>query len=432
MAPGAVLRPSSNDVWARFGLAAGGAFLFATGFRIYPAASSSTLVAVVSLLVYGTAFALWGIALATRQPFKPWTQVALGLGALIGIVVSVSYGILHEIPGYGTDVIALAHAGGEVLLDGVNPYSIQREDVLPILERMNLREGLFTQTASGDPVPGVTYYPGLHVLAYTAFVALGIPDLRWATLVFEVLALTVLWFAVSPKSRFLIPAVLLVEPYMTVIFTSGGVTDWVWVLPLVVSAIFLSRSGYAWAGFWLGLACAVKQQPWFAVPFVTIWVIHRVLSNRTLVSNDSGLKTVASFAAMLLLGFALPNLPFVLWAPADWLRGVLGPLLLDLMPDGQGVVVFVTSGLLSLSRLQFGVLLALIVVLLAGAYYMRFARLQHLLWLLPPIALFFSYRSLHSYFVFWLPVAAMWIDLEVRQKGWVDDGPIRLEDQEPV
>jgi hypothetical protein len=403
---------SPDDILARLGLAATGAFLFATGFRIFPATAVSRLAVLASFALYGVAFASWGLAIVSKAPLKPAIEAVLGAGALLGIIVGVSYGILFEIPNYGTDVIALAHAGGEVLLDGVNPYSVERDDVQSILDRMNLRSGLFTTTIDGDPVPGVTYYPALHVLVFIPFVAIGLPDLRWVVLAFELTALIVIWSVVSQRARYLIPAVLLLEPYLTVIFTSGGVTDWLWVLPLCIAALFLHRDDFAWAGFWLGLACAVKQQPWFVVPFATIWVIHRIVEKRNSALYPSLARPLGSFVGMMGLAFLLPNLPFILWAPMDWVNGVLGPLLLDLVPDGQGLVLLITTGLLDLNRTLFGLLVFGLTVAVAIAYHAKFNRFRNLLWLLPPMILFFSFRSLHSYFIFWLPLAALWIDIE--------------------
>ena len=416
----AIARSSADDLIARFGLATVGGFLFATGFRIFPATSISSIAVIVTLLLYIGGFASWALALSLRDPFANWTQAILAAASTLGLVASVAYGILYEIPSYGTDVIALAHAGGEVLLDGVNPYSVTREEVLPILERMSLQEGLITQTLSGSPIEGVTYYPGLHVLAYATFVAMGFDDLRWATLVFELLAIGIIWAVISPRLRFLIPAVLLIEPYLTVTFTSGGVTDWLWVLPLAISAYLLHRGSYPWCGLWLGFACAVKQQPWFAIPFVAIYLFHQVSGTARYNSSNHPLTTVASFFAMLGLGFLLPNLPFILWSPGDWWQGILAPAFLDLIPDGQGLVLLQNQGLLALTRLQFSLLMVVVIALLCLTYFAFFDRYKNVIWLLPPFVLFFAYRSLHSYFVFWLPVAAMWLGLEVAPS---DDTP---------
>jgi hypothetical protein len=38
--------------------------------------------------------------------------------------------------------------------------------------------------------------------------------------------------------------------------------------------------------------------------------------------------------------------------------------------------------------------------------------MRNMLWVLPAVVLFFSHRSLHNYFIFWIPVAALWLDLE--------------------
>ena len=112
------------------------------------------------------------------------------------------------------------------------------------------------------------------------------------------------------------------------------------------------------------------------------------------------------------LGFLLLNLPFILWGPSDWLTGVLGPALENLIPAGQGIVSQLASqGLIDLSRPGFAVLLGIVMVSTAVAYFTFFNRLQNLLWILPPFVFFFSYRALHSYFIYWLPLAVLWLDL---------------------
>jgi hypothetical protein len=55
-------------------------------------------------------------------------------------------------------------------------------------------------------------------------------------------------------------------------------------------------------------------------------------------------------------------------------------------------------------------LLALVVAL--AFYYRHFGRAHGLLWVLPPALFLLSHRSLHNYFIFWIPVAALWLDLE--------------------
>lgn len=387
----------------RISVLAASASLFAVGFRISPWAAESAPSLVTSLTIYLLAFLLAAFALVGKVTL---TNAAVIVVASVGfaIVVLVAHEIVFEIPDYGTDVMAFAHAGGEALLDGENPYVVTIDDVRPTLDQIGYRDTLTTQTRTGESLDHITYYPGLHVLTFAGFLALGLDDLRWATLLIELATIGVIWAVVSPVTRLLLPFVLLLEPYLSTVFTGGGNTDWLWALPLAVSALFLHRGRWTWAGFWLGLACAVKQQPWFAVPFVLVWVIKSV-------EDGDWRRRVFEFLGMLGLGFILPNLPFMLWSFNDWLKGVMGPALLDLVSAGQGISQLAVHGWFSISRVVFGIVLLIVVVALGVLYVTRFDRLRNLLWLLPAFALFFAYRSLHSYFVYWIPIVILWLDL---------------------
>jgi uncharacterized membrane protein len=202
-----------------------------------------------------------------------------------------------------------------------------------------------------------------------------------------------------------------VEPFLTVIFTGGGVTDWLWVLPVAVGAISLYRRSYGYAGIALGVACAVKQHPWFAVPFVLIWVVQTLRSENGGRLSSAGRTSLGGFLGGLSAGFVVPNLPFLLWDAEGWFRGVFSPALGAMVADGHGLALMVSRQLMNLPSEVF---LVLVMVGLLGAmvvYARYFHRLQDLLWVIPPAIMFLSYRSLHSYFVFWLPIALLWLDL---------------------
>lgn len=387
----------------RIAMIGAAAFLIATGFRIFPSTAVSAIGVVASLTSYIAGFSLAAAALVTNISLRKATWI-VGLAFLWSTVAIVAYEILFEIPTYGTDVMAFTHAGGETLLSGSNPYSVSIEDVRPILNKVGYEDWLSTPTLDGSPLPGITYYPGGHVLFFTAFLGLGLNDLRWVTLLFEVATLTFIWLMVSQVTRLFLPMILLVEPYLTTVFTGGGNSDWLWVAPLAASALMLHQNKPEWAGLWLGIACAIKQHPWIAVPFVAIYVykVH---------ADTRGIRGLRLFSIMLGLGFILPNLPFILWNTNDWFKGVMGPALLNLVPAGQGVSLLAGQGWMEYSRTGFLMLLALVGSVAIAGYFAFFPRLKDLLWILPPFVMFFSYRSLHSYFIYWIPIVILWLDL---------------------
>ena len=390
----------------RVALLAASAFAFNVGFRVQ--AGPETLWVLLGMLAYGSALICLISAFLAREAWsnRIQTLVAILLASLIALAVGYEITVLN--PNYATDVMAFAHGGAEILLDGNNPYAASPGAVDQIAERFGVS---LTRTTDGGVIDWLISYPALHVLTFTALIAAEFADLRWGTLIIELIALTLIWRAMSPKGRLLAPFVLLMEPFLSVIFTGGGVTDWLWVLPLALTAISLHRRQFGYAGIALGLACAVKQHPWFVVPFVLIWVVQTLRSEGDGRLTGEGRRSIAGFAAGATAGFMVPNLPFIIWDPAEWFEGVMSPALGGMVADGHGIAALVARGVLDL---QPGIFLALIAAAFLGAivlYARRFERLQDLLWVLPPVIMFLSFRSLHSYFVFWLPIALLWLDL---------------------
>jgi uncharacterized membrane protein len=380
------------------------AFLFATGFKLSGAQSQELGWVLVELLLYASAIGFtFGAVLAREWSKRAQTLVAVALG--LAIVFSVSYEILVLHQGYSTDVLAFAHGGAEMLLDGQNPYEATPAEV----ERITARFGIIpTPTESGDPIDWLISYPALHVLIFTFFVGVEVVDLRWALLVVELLTLGVIWRYLSPRARLVAPFVLLLAPYLSVIFTGGGVTDWLWVLPLVGTIVSMRRGNFGWAGLFLGLACAVKQHPWFAVPFVMIWVIQSL--RRAGVQGTGVRETALRFTGALAAGFVIPNLPFILWSPTSWFESVVSPALSGLSGSGHGLVVLTVRGVLDIPPAVHAILMAVAMLTLLWLYARWFNRLKDTLWLMPMVLIFLSHRALHSYFVFWIPVVVVWLD----------------------
>jgi uncharacterized membrane protein len=392
----------------RFALLGVAAFAFNVGFKI--STGAETLWVVLQMTAYLVALVFLILAFEVRDGWSAriQTSVAVILGCLI--VVAVGYEISVLNPTYGTDVIAFAHGGGESLLRGENPYSASPDQVRRIAERFDVQ---LTRTSDGAVIDWLISYPAVHVLSFTTFLAVGLSDLRWGVLIIELVALGVFWRALSPRARLFAPFVLLLEPFLSVVFTGGGVTDWLWVLPVAITAILLNRGLYGYAGLALGVACAVKQHPWFVAPFVLVWVVQTLRSENGNRLSESAKASLGAFLFGVGAGFLVPNLPFLLWDPGSWFKSVLSPALGDMVADGHGLALLVARDLVGLPSEVFAGLVGIGVVAGLVVYARYFDRLQNLLWVIPPVIMFLSYRSLHSYFVFWLPIAVLWLDLRV-------------------
>jgi uncharacterized membrane protein len=100
--------------------------------------------------------------------------------------------------------------------------------------------------------------------------------------------------------------------------------------------------------------------------------------------------------------FLATNLPFFVASPSEWLSGVLGPLRDAMFPRGSGIVALSTGGPGALPLAPKWMYTALELAALGGllAYYWRTCRANPWIGLvLAPLALFFAWRSLYSYFL---------------------------------
>jgi hypothetical protein len=398
-----------SDLLGRVALLATSATLLAASFRVAPEAATHgfAMVAVWSLYLaaFGCLVAAGVLSDAESRP----AQALVAFGLALALVASVGYEIRVENPRYGSDSLALAHAGAQLLIEGENPYAPMGAPLGVVIESLGVPAdpSVITRTLGGRPIDTLGPYPALHLLAYVPFVALGLEDLRWANLVFELAGLSAIWLALPRRPRLLVLPALLLEHNLTIEYTSGGVTDWLWVLPVILTAIALSKDRLRMGAFSLGLACAAKQQPWFAAPFVLVWLAHRAGRR----GGPSPLLVTAGFGGLVVLGFLLPNLPFMIWSPGDWARGVLYPAAAQLVPAGQGLSLLASLGLVDLPAEAYGAALIALIALLLFLYARYFPRLEHLLWVLPAVVLFVGFRSLHNYFVSWLPIIILWAAL---------------------
>jgi uncharacterized membrane protein len=116
------------------------------------------------------------------------------------------------------------------------------------------------------------------------------------------------------------------------------------------------------------------------------------------------LRKVASFLGPAAGFFALVNLPFAYTDPTNWFRNVITPISSDLVILSQGPAVLSQVGLISVGRVFYSILAIGVLIVLAGNYYVYFDKLRYMLWIFPGIILWFSFRALTSYIIYWMPL----------------------------
>jgi uncharacterized membrane protein len=354
------------------------------------------------LVVTGVAgmTATWLVA-DPRAGALPWT--ALGAAILaVGLPEAVA---IHVRRYYTTDSAAFNQLATRALLHGKDPFETSMASAASLL---NPPSHYWTYLADGGHVTQVSYPAGSFLLEAPAM-ALGFHHelADWTDLV-AWLATGVLLFVLLPIGLRWLAALVLMAPAFVGAFSAGG-TDALF-LPFLVLAVWRwDRFGAGrgagtarWIGpLALGVACSVKQTPWFCVPLL---VIGLGLEARR--RGDATWRVPALYLAVVVGVFAAFNLPFVIWGARAWAYSLVLPFTKPLVADGQGLVTLALHGLTG------GVVLPLLSVAAALAYVALLAAFvvwypaMKVVWLFVlPVVLLVPGRSFSSYLIDFFPAA---------------------------
>ncbi len=363
------------------------------GFRVWIVnAPRHPALVLLSIAAYLCAFvAVRGVFDAPRR----WLEIVYPVLCLVGVLVGFAAQGVHSdvIGGYASDALAFDHYSAQLLLSGRDPYGA---DMTPAYAAFHVPRSMVTPTTSGGTVT-VQSYPALAFLVYAPFVLAHVGSMLWVNVALLFVAILLAYALVPPENRIAI-GLIVVAVQEFVYFATGAVTDIVWVVPMIAVAALWDESP-EWAAVWFGVACAIKQDAWFVVPFALLhW-----RSTRT--------------AGILAAAFLIPNLPFIIWNPQAWVMGVLAPLVTHPVPFGSGFVQLLASGLLPASA----ALLALpwiLAFLLCLYLYVRDAAKYHWLpFIAPAVVLFFAPRSLANYFLYWPLIAIVYASARLHRQG---------------
>ncbi|RLF11222.1 MAG: hypothetical protein DRJ98_04125 [Thermoprotei archaeon] len=342
-----------------------------------------------TLLLYAIAFILLVEAFTDLRLVK--TTRIIAAAAAISFVLSFAVSSQGS-PHYGTDATIFTRYAVELLLSGENPYA---HSMHPALIKYAMDYRWLTQTLEGASI--TTYsYPSLSFLIYVPAFMVGFNDVGGVMVFFFLLTALFLAFETPSEYRLLPILIMFLDP-MLLILSYVGTHDIIWAFFLLLSMKFFNPSSskdLSISAIFLGLAMAVKQIPWLILPFLLIWLFKR-----------KGLKETVLYGVYALIVFLLPNLPFIVWDFESWLRGVLTPVVEPLTPMGYGLVSLVYEGYLYLPKIFFTVATVAAALTLLVLYWLNFERVKYLAWIVPAFVLFFSWRSLQNYFIFFIPIA---------------------------
>ena len=225
---------------------------------------------------------------------------------------------------------------------------------------------------------------------------------------------------VSPAYIKWLSPLLLLASLFTFTFVHGG-TDALFVPFMMLAALrwddFVTRRGPRWTGWLgpvaLGVACSIKQTPWFCVPFFFLVIALEARRHDVKV-----LGTVARYASLVAAPFVAINIAFIVWSPGAWLHGVLLPLTQPLLPDGQGLVSLATHGFVRVVHpLDLELAGGLLLLALMAATVTWYPRMKQTWLFALPIALFVPSRSFSSYLVDFVPAAFVALISTQREGG---------------
>ncbi len=402
--------------------------VISSGFQFWGSWSAWSFagVAAPALVLGGIVGLAW--AWLADSPRSPLMQ----LSALVAVVGSTlaNQGIgIHTRRFYSTDSAAFNQVGAKLLLHGIDPYAVTLGSAAKLLKDP---EQYWTYLVRGGHVDHVSY-PAGSILIQVPALALGFHHevVDWLDL-FAWIVTCALIFALLPASIRWLSALLLLAPAFSGVFASGG-TDAAF-LPFLVLAVWrwdrfgLGRSaGVArWMGpVALGLACSIKQAPWFCIPFLAIG-----LAVEANVSGRRPVRVVGRYLAVVGGIFAVVNLPFVIWQPAAWARGTFLPFASPLVADGQGLVTLALHGIahgVSLPLLTLAG--ALVLVALMATMVIWYPQMKRIWMFCIPLAFFVATRSLSTYLADLYPaaiVAAFSVAPALRTQAVAGRGRLRL------
>ena len=346
------------------------------------------------------AVAVWTV----RHPVGRTLQ-AVGLGAALATAALSQGTAIHLRHWYATDSAAFNQIATRLLLDGHNPYPASMASAGRLLHPA---AAYWTYQTDGGHVLRVSYPAGSFLLQ-APVMALGLTHLAtdWIDLAAWLVTAVLVFCMLPAYLRWLGPLLLMTGAFLGP-FTNGG-TDALFVPFLVVAVWRWDRfPGRAtpWLPSWvgpvaLGIACSVKQTPWFCVPFLVVGVVCEARR-----AGAGPLRTGARYLALVAGTFVVINLPFLVWSPTAWFHGAFLPVVEPLVPDGQGLVSLALHGLTGgVVTAWITAAAALALVALLAAFSLWEARIKRVWLFLVPLVLFLPDRSLANYLFDFVPAA---------------------------
>ncbi len=372
--------------YSRLGLAVSGIFLAFSGFWILYFSQGPTRWLSLSLVGFG----LYNFNVSLRKEVQlPRVNVLALSGHLCALLAFYLFTTRFLTVVYVTDGMVGTYMGIIKTLQGQNPYLYS---IKPFLDQFGFPPSYYTPRVDGSFEFHLNY-PALNFLSLLPSYLLGFHDLRDGVFFFHVLSILLVFYLAPSRLKALSIVPFALGFPLAIVYSW---TDSVWAFFLIVSALYWNRDRRVSLVIF-GLAAATKQIALAAMPFLLVGLWHE--------AEGSRLRTLLRGAGLILAGYLVPNLPFILTSPSAWWSATVGPYLpgsIPMVTAGIGLSEILADLGLVLSTSSFTVLTGIASAATILLFFFRFQRLKHLMWAIPAVVLFFYYRSFPNYLVFWL------------------------------
>jgi uncharacterized membrane protein len=386
----------TEELLLRISFLFAGAFVLAEGLQNWIRGRIETHPEVVAILLitYLVAFATLGIGMSDDRVIKKFRH--LPLFVLIGLLLASGYAIsqVNLNGAYGSDSLAFTHYAAISFVKGVNPYGRDLQDALRVF---SVDPQFITLTPSGNIVT-ILNYPALSFLLFVPAVICGVTDMRVVIFLFEIVALLSIYCWADVEIRPIVLLPVFAGADLAINFSSGAIADFLWVLPLICMVFSLKRPWLA--GVFYGLSCAIKQTPWLLAPFLLIWIYNDQVEP----TQGERVRRSAGFVVAAAAAFLAPNLWFIYQDYSLWWQGVITPSFGNLVILSQGLSMISEIGYVPLPPHFYLITFIAVFVTLVFNYAVYFDKLRHAIWVMPMLTMWFSYRGLQNYFIFWIPL----------------------------
>lgn len=390
-----------------------GVLMMEFGFRLWDVLAPAHWVGVViCLYAYGTALGLF-IAALVDVDLERYGHHIGGWCAFVVILATVT--IIWLWPGtrFGTDALLFSRYSVDLLLTGRNPFA---ESMAPAVRIYNADILHVTPQVDGSHVDSLSYPAGM-VWAFLpqAVTGVGKGNLA-ATLLVAAAAVLVFLIMESPPTLAIAPIAVILGARNLVWASAGGHLDAVWVVPLLIAMHYWHRENFRRSSLAYGLAAGTKQTVWPIAPALAIWLWNDAED------LEEFFERAATCIRGGLAGFLVLNLPFMVWDFEAWAYSVFTPISsgVPMIHQGVGPTLLTVADVYALPKDYFTLLTLASFAVIFGVYALYWDRMKWVAWIIPPLVLFWYYRSLNSYFIWFIPIAyyGVLLHLDLRRPRW--------------